>query len=63
MTENKMHKYWFIEDEDGNVDGFESLSACSEKHVKEYMKTNYNCRVKAYPTTKAELYLSEVDIY
>ena len=63
MTEVKKFKYWFIEDEEGNVDGFESLEPCTAEHVKDYMRINYQTKVTPYATTRSELYLSDVDIY
>ena len=59
-------KYWLIEDELNGLAGVEfDYHASVEEAVNQYcfevgVEPKY---VEAYPVTKTELYLSEVDIY
>ena len=56
-------RYWFIEFENGEEAGYESKEPCTEQDVKDYMMSYSGDEVEAYPTTKFELYVSEVDIF
>ena len=59
-----MSKYWFIEFKNGEFAGFETEIKVSSQEVKNVMLSFYGLVIEeAVPTTKQDLYWSEVDIY
>ena len=68
MNENKS-KYWIISDSEYGDIGIEFERPMSEQTAITYYKQQFDidyllldATIEAYPVTKAELYLSELDI-
>lgn len=62
--DSKLSRYFFIEFEDGEIEGYEDPSEkVSREDVEKHMMDQWHLKVKATPCKKSELYFSEVDIW